>query len=263
MPVDGLEHAPLTGEATAVFLRHDHLDDLSPARDQFAKRLGFAVSDAPGGRADGFGEMGNDGASKDARLSGACDHRLPAWPDANVQPILRHIDSNKHIHLPSLHMRARDAAPATVRHVRMDGWGAKLANGLLNPRSQAPMRRRGDTRSLGSEPEGTWRSRSRQAPYVPRDRFARSLSGRTCVSRHPYCTQCHRRSTQTQSAPGSFPAQIRHFAPAEALCREGERAYMPIWIASKQAIETIREGGTSVRRSPGRWAWIGARPRGE
>ena len=49
---------------------------------------------------------------------------LPARPDANVQPILRHIDSNEHIRLPSLHMRARDAAPATVRDFRMGGWGA-------------------------------------------------------------------------------------------------------------------------------------------
>jgi hypothetical protein len=49
------------------------------------------------------------------------DEGLAAWPDADVQSILRHIDSNKHIHLPSLHMRARDAAPATVRDVRMDG----------------------------------------------------------------------------------------------------------------------------------------------
>ena len=72
---------------------------------------------------------------------------LAAWPDTNVQPILRHIDSSKHIHLPSLHMRARDAAPATVRDVRMDGWGAMLANGLLYPRSKTTTRSLGDTRS--------------------------------------------------------------------------------------------------------------------
>ena len=222
MPVDGLEDARLAGEATAVFLRHDHLDDLPPARHEFAQRLGFAVGHAPRGRAGGLGEVGDCGGVETIGLGelsgrarevadltridhrqgqmrggkGACDHRLvsarrlerdqdgmkraqaldetletlvvardgeglAAWPDANVQPILRHIDSNKHIHLPSLHMRARDAAPATVRDVRMDGWGAMLANGLVNPRSQrAPIRRRdslptaqtrrsGDTRSTG------------------------------------------------------------------------------------------------------------------
>jgi hypothetical protein len=100
---------------------------------------------------------------------------LPARPDANVQPILRQIDSNEHIRLPSLHMRARDAAPATVRDFRMDGWGAMLANGLLNPRSQrAPIRRRdslptaqtrrsGDTRS-----EATRRSSDEaRRPMIP------------------------------------------------------------------------------------------------
>jgi hypothetical protein len=68
MPIDGLEDARLTGETAAVFLRHDHLDDLPPPRHEFAQRLGFAVGHAPGGRAYGFGEVG-DRASKDARLS--------------------------------------------------------------------------------------------------------------------------------------------------------------------------------------------------
>ena len=68
---------------------------------------------------------------------------LSTRPDANVQPILRHIDSDKQIHLPSLHMRARAAAPATVRDRGRDGWGAMLRSGLLNPRSaRAPIRRR-------------------------------------------------------------------------------------------------------------------------
>src|SRR5436305_12947815 len=31
MPVDGLEHARLARETTAIFLRYDHLDDLPPA----------------------------------------------------------------------------------------------------------------------------------------------------------------------------------------------------------------------------------------
>ncbi len=109
---------------------------------------------------------------------------LAAWADANVQPILRHIDSNENIRLPSLHMRARDAAPATVRDFGMDGWGAMLANGLLNPRSaRAPIRRRGvklsnaarrreDTRSRRASKDArpfgramaTWRSKDRRAP---------------------------------------------------------------------------------------------------
>jgi hypothetical protein len=84
---------------------------------------------------------------------------LPARPDANVQPIFRHIDSNEHIRLPSLHMRARDAAPATVRDVRMDGWGAMLRNGLLNPRSaRAPIRRRDSQLSRPPRPSGDTRS---------------------------------------------------------------------------------------------------------
>ncbi len=59
MPVDGLEHARLARETTAVFLRHDHLDELRPARRQFAERLGFAVGHAPRGRAYGLGEIGD------------------------------------------------------------------------------------------------------------------------------------------------------------------------------------------------------------
>ena len=59
MPVDGLQHTRLADKATAVFLRHDHLDDLPPARHKFAQRLGFGVCDRPGGRANGLGEMGD------------------------------------------------------------------------------------------------------------------------------------------------------------------------------------------------------------
>ena len=103
MPVDGLEHARLACETAAVFLRHDHLDDLPPARHQFAERQGFAVGHAPRGRADGLGEVGDRGGVEaiglgelagrpgevahltgiDHRESrqlrggeGACDHRL-------------------------------------------------------------------------------------------------------------------------------------------------------------------------------------------
>ena len=204
MPIDGLQHARLPSETTAVFLRHDHLDDLPPARHKFAQRLGFGVRDRPRRRANGLGEVGDRRGVQAIGLSelsgragkisdltridhrqgqmrggkGACDHclvparrlerdedgsksaqafdktlktfvvardneGLSAWADADVQPILRHVDPNEHIHLPSLHMRARDAAPATVRDVRMDGWGARLRNGLRDPgRQRAPIRRR-------------------------------------------------------------------------------------------------------------------------
>jgi hypothetical protein len=92
-------------------------------------------------------------------------------------------------------------------------------------------------RSPGSEPEGTTgRSRSRQAPYVPLDRFARSLPGRTGVSRRPIArnaidVQPNRHPLQARS-----PAQIRHFAPTEALCREGEPAQMPIWMHQSKGL---------------------------
>ena len=87
------------------------------------------------------------------------DEGLPAWPDADVEPILRHIDSNEQFHFPSLHMRARDAAPATVRDLGIGGWGAMLRNGLFDPRSaKAPIRRRGANLSSAARPRGDTRS---------------------------------------------------------------------------------------------------------
>src|SRR6516165_7129942 len=82
----------------------------------------------------GRDQVGSEGAqaldkTRETFVVARDDEGLAAWPDANIQPILRHVDSNKHIHLPSLHMRARDAAPATVRDFRMDGWGAMLSSG--------------------------------------------------------------------------------------------------------------------------------------
>ena len=68
---------------------------------------------------------------------------LSARPNVHVQPILRHIDADKVLHVPSLRMRARLTAPATVRADRTGGWGAVLRNGLFDPRSQrAPIRHR-------------------------------------------------------------------------------------------------------------------------
>ena len=65
------------------------------------------------------------------------------WPQMHVQPIFRHIDPDKMLHVPSLRMRARLAAPATVRAEGTGGWGTVLSNGLIDPRSvRAPIRHR-------------------------------------------------------------------------------------------------------------------------
>src|SRR5688572_25093866 len=49
-----------------------------------------------------------------------------------VKPILRHIDTDKVLHVPSLHMRARPAALATVRATGTGGWGTVLRSGLID-----------------------------------------------------------------------------------------------------------------------------------
>src|SRR4029077_3696048 len=65
------------------------------------------------------------------------------WPDMHIHPILGHVNANEVLHIPSLRMRARLAAPATVRADRTGGWGAVLRNGLVDPRSLwAPIRHR-------------------------------------------------------------------------------------------------------------------------
>jgi len=65
------------------------------------------------------------------------------WPDMHIQPILGHVNANEVLHIPSLRMRARLAAPATVRAEGTDGWGTVLRNGLIGPRSLgAPIRHR-------------------------------------------------------------------------------------------------------------------------
>ena len=67
---------------------------------------------------------------------------LTARPQMHVEPILRHVNPNKMLHVPSLRMRARLAAPATVRAERSCGW-AMLRNGLISPRRPgAPIRHR-------------------------------------------------------------------------------------------------------------------------
>ena len=68
---------------------------------------------------------------------------LATRPQMNIQPILRDIDPYKVFHVPSLRMRARLAAPATVRVNGTNGWGAGLRNGLIDPRKRgAPIRHR-------------------------------------------------------------------------------------------------------------------------
>ena len=59
-----------------------------------------------------------------------------ALAKVNVETILRNIDADEHqAPLPSLHMRARSAALATVRDHRTSGGGTMLRIGLDNPRS--------------------------------------------------------------------------------------------------------------------------------
>ncbi len=248
MPVDGFQHARLTGETTAVFLRHI-ISMTCRRRHQLSQRLGFGVRDGPGGRTNGVGEVGDCSGVETigfGELAGRTgeiadltriDHRqgqvrrgerarnhglvspcrlerdqggrkraqaldetlktlavardgegLAAWPDADVQPILRHIDSNKHIRLPSLHMRARDAAPATVRDVRMDGWGAMLRNGLLNPRSvRAPIRRRDAHLTTAPQLGGDTRTAKVVMPWpmpTPSQSLRRAILARSPPSLH-------------------------------------------------------------------------------
>jgi hypothetical protein len=192
-------------------------------------------------RRPGLGELGRRSATATAVLFPpvassatrmglvvACDDQgLAAWPDADVQPILRHIDSNKHIHLPSLHMRARDAAPATVRDVRMDGWGSILANGLLNPRSaRAPIRRRAvklsnaarrtkDTRSHRASKDARLSTGYGDAAITatatapaprPRVRAAARLGDATGGGRQSFCWYA---APTTASADSSVPSSPR------------------------------------------------------
>jgi hypothetical protein len=68
---------------------------------------------------------------------------LAARPQMHGEPVLCHIDPNKMLHVPSLRMRARLAAPATVRAEGTSGWGTVLRSGLIHPRRlRAPIRDR-------------------------------------------------------------------------------------------------------------------------
>ena len=204
MTIDGLEHAALGGHAAAVALGNHHLDDLAPARHQFAQGLRLGIGNRPGrwphrrgemsdGRgiepvglgqfAGGTGKLadparvdhrqrqarGGDRAGHDCLIAaGRFDHHQPgdqraqsldkpghtfavardgegltARPQMHLQPILRHVNPNKTLHVPSLRMRARLAAPATVRAERSCGWGTGLRSGLSHPRRRgAPIRHR-------------------------------------------------------------------------------------------------------------------------
>ena len=57
---------------------------------------------------------------------------LAARPDVHVQPILGDIDPDKMLHVPSLRMRSRLAAPASVWAERTGEWGTVLRNGLID-----------------------------------------------------------------------------------------------------------------------------------
>src|SRR5205823_2971531 len=73
-----------------------------------------------------------------------------ARPQMHIEPILRYVDADKVLHVPSLRMRAGLAALATVRAEGTDGWGAKLRSGLLGPRSDRSAIRHRDTHSTSA-----------------------------------------------------------------------------------------------------------------
>ena len=68
---------------------------------------------------------------------------LAARPQMHVEPILRHVDPNKMLHVPSLRMRARLAAPATVRAARTaDGAPGSEAGSCTQGGEGLPIRHR-------------------------------------------------------------------------------------------------------------------------
>src|SRR6185295_18903199 len=78
----------------------------------------------------------------DALVIARDDEALTSGPNMNVQAILRYVDTNEHgFWLPSLRMRARGSAQATVRDHKIDGGGAELRDGLASPRSTRALRR--------------------------------------------------------------------------------------------------------------------------
>src|SRR5262249_3326099 len=67
---------------------------------------------------------------------------LTAGANMNIQAILGDIDTDEHgFWLPSLRMRARGSALATVRDDKIDGGGTLLRDGLACPRSVRALRR--------------------------------------------------------------------------------------------------------------------------
>ena len=115
------------------------------------------VGRSQGARHDRFiaaGRLKNDQAGRQPRepLDEPCetgvitpDHKtLTARPQMHIQPILGNIDADKHLaSFPSLRMRARNAALATVRAQRTSGRSSMLSNGLQSPwRLRAPFRDR-------------------------------------------------------------------------------------------------------------------------
>src|SRR5262249_2764200 len=67
---------------------------------------------------------------------------LTGGANMNIQAILGDIDTDEHgLWLPSLRMRARGSAPATVRDDKIDGGGTLLRDGLACPRSLRALRR--------------------------------------------------------------------------------------------------------------------------
>ena len=105
----------------------------------------------------------------------------------HIEAILRDIDADKvllHLH-PSLPMRARSAAQATVRVRWNDGWGTRLCDGLLRPRhDRAPIRHRTSQLTPRRQPRHTRHrvhrgstSSSRRRPGPTRPRHERLVGG--------------------------------------------------------------------------------------
>src|SRR6185295_11006534 len=85
----------------------------------------------------------------------ACDREdLSVRAQMHVQPVFRHIDADKHrISLPSLRMRARSAAPATVRDHKSCGRSTPLRDGLCSPRcDRASFRHRNPHLTMPTRP---------------------------------------------------------------------------------------------------------------
>src|SRR3954471_14567995 len=156
-------------------------------------------------------------------LAITCDREgLPQQAEMNIKAILRDVDADEArcggrlFHDPSLRMRARRAALATVRvPLGTGGRGTLLFYGLSDPRGlRAPVHREAcrllqsrqwqDTRGRGdgAEPDGSWQARH-EAPHHHRSAWhpARLCSDRRQYPRpRPLCRGSRRRAADPRQA---------------------------------------------------------------